>query len=430
MRFINQFSTVVHALLLFFFVMLVVIGCFYPGTLNLDSEWQLIQANQNIYHNGHPPLMSYIWHCLNLLFKTNSHLNMLVLIGSLFGTSLILIAYAEQSSIFKRWLFVIFSLSFLPMLLMIGFIIKDSLMAVSLLLTYAILLHSAKIKSLFLFFLSLIPLFIAFSTRHNSIFAIFPFAVWYGLLLMDILHITKYRMITCFITIIFLISSLFLANQVLVFKILQASNSHASQFLLAYDLVGVSVRTKENYLPSFYETNDKQITDTYLENMYRPYSNYYVFWGDESTKSTLNMISNDTQKNILIKQWMKAALSHPQAMLSHKIESYFSALGLKHKYYQLKANELNSPFNFHWEKIVPHQLMDGWIYLLGLMLFFIFQKQFPFHQKILLYSGFLYGLSWIACTPNAEQRYFFWVIMSFTILLMGYIVTKIKPNYK
>ena len=82
MRFINQFSTVVHALLLFFFVMLVVIGCFYPGTLNLDSEWQLIQANQNIYHNGHPPLMSYIWHCLNLLFKTNSHLNMLVLIGS------------------------------------------------------------------------------------------------------------------------------------------------------------------------------------------------------------------------------------------------------------------------------------------------------------------------------------------------------------
>lgn len=431
----QQLSIWLQNVILFLMSVSFIIICFYPGTLNNDSEWQLAQAKDNIYFDGHPPIMSYLWHILNKCFPSlqDSGSNLFLFNAICFCSALLLITTANQKLQKQRFLLMVLSLIFLPMLCIIGFIIKDALMAVMLLLFYALMLNAEQKKSKILWLLAIIPLFIAFSTRYNAVFAVIPFAMWYVYLL---LNFTKLKFKT---SIQFLIMALlsfllfivfFFTKNILETKIIHANKSFAAQFLLAYDLVGVSVRADENILPKFYTKNNAPITMDLLEKMYRPYSNYYVFWGDTTGETTLAMVADKLQENALIFQWFRALKQHPKAMIAHKIEIYFSALGLAHQYYQLKANELYSAIGIPWNKIVPTIAMDGWIYLLLLFFFILFPYQLQNHQKILLWSGFLYGLSWVLITPNAEQRYFFWVMMSATILAINQLINYILKIFK
>jgi hypothetical protein len=409
----------------------VIVLCFYPGTLNNDSEWQLTQAINNIYFDGHPPIMSYLWHILNMWFpRTADHgANLFLFNAIIFSFALILIGTAHQSMPKKRLLFISLSLIFLPMLCIIGFIIKDALMAVMLLFFYALMLHAEQRQSKILYVFAIFPLFIAFATRYNAIFAIIPFAIWYVSLFFHFFNIPlrKYLQISCIIFLSFsLCAGFVVVRQILETDIIHTNKSFAAQFLLAYDLVGVSVRADKNVLPEFYTKNNAPFTMDMLKNMYRPYSNYYVFWGDTTGETTLPMVANLEQEKMLMHYWLQSLKNYPKEMAAHKIETFFSALGLTHQYYQLKAHELLSFAGIPWNKIVPNIVMDGWMYLLILSILILFKKEWELHQKILAWSGFLYGTSWILVTPNAEQRYFFWIIMSCTILMLNLAINQLS----
>ena len=135
-----------HPLLMAGFGMLVVSLLFYPGTMNNDSLWQLDQALKNEYFDGHPPIMSYLWHFL-IFSKNSGGASMFLFCLLMYSTAITFIAYAEFESNRKRWVFIIFSFLFPPLLLILGFIIKDSLMTVSLLLAYSLMLYANLKKS-------------------------------------------------------------------------------------------------------------------------------------------------------------------------------------------------------------------------------------------------------------------------------------------
>lgn len=404
--------------------------CFYPGTLNNDSQWQLDQADQNDYYDGHPPIMSYLWHGLNISFPaTHGSANMFLLFVIVYCFSIILIAFNEKKTMLSRWLFMGTLLFFPPVLLILGAILKDSLMAVTLLLTYAILLYAERTRSKVLLLLSFIPLFIGFTTRHNSIFAVLPFCVWISLIVCDIGNIILrpiLKHLLCAMMVLLLLFGLFFTKDFLTTRMIHAKNSYALQFLLAYDLVGVSLRAKENVLPSFYNTPIKPINEAFLKKIYRPYSNYYVFWPGEKGDPTLDCIWSVDKEKELIYAWFKAVIKHPKEMFYHKTEAFFSMLGIVHQEGQLKANELFSPIGITWSKIIPSSLLNGWIYLLLLTIILFFSKKLTRSQKILFYSGYVYGLSWILSTPNSEQRYFSWVIMSSTVLSVCIVFNKVN----
>lgn len=423
------FRSLILAFIMVGFAISIACLCFFPGTINLDSQWQLQQAEQNAYNDAHPPIMSYIWHLLNSVFTlTKGSANLFLFVVVLYSIAITLIAFAEYTSKINRILFFLMTLLFPPVVLILGFVIKDSLMAVTLLLAYAIMLHAEQKQSTLLLFLSLIPLFIAFSARYNSMFAVMPLTIWFAVIFCRIFKIKlkwlAYGLLCVGISSILFIG-LFVTRDRLVHNVLQATPSNAAQFLLVYDLVGVSVRSKENCLPAFYNTPDRPITDEFLRHVYRPFTNYYVFWPEKEGDRTFSVTWNSEQEKELLKSWIIALKKHPIAMFNHKIESYFSALGLTYKYGQLRANELDSPIGIPWSKVIPSRTMDAWLYLLILTILFLSPIRLDNGKKVLFWSGYLYGLSWILCTSNNEQRYFFWVIMSCTVLVSGLLVDRI-----
>jgi hypothetical protein len=423
--------------------------CFYPGTMDLDSIWQLDQANKNEYFDGHPPIMSYLWHWLDLAFpiiKGSATLFLFCVV--MYSTALTLITFYKQKSTERRWLFFCAILFFPPAILILGFVIKDTLMDVNLLLAYAIMLHAEQKKSKRLLLISIIPLFIGFSTRYNSLFAVFPLCIWFGHMLycpsaiserrsqilailegrFHMLAIKKQVIIKRMLSVgigSLLVVLLFICKHFLESKVIHAEDSHSIQFLLAYDLVGVSVRSNENCLPSFYDSSNRLMTVNLLKKMYEPYTNYYTFWKKNPDDPTLNVIWNTDQEKELIHYWFKALKKHPKEMFFHKVDVYLSALGLMYKGAQLKSNELSSPIGISWAKLIPSRAMDGWVYLFILTLIWLAPIKLEHHEKALFWSGYLYGLSWVLSTPNTEQRYFSWVIMSSTIVVIHLCLSRL-----
>jgi hypothetical protein len=405
--------------------------CFYPGTMDLDSVWQLNQANSNEYFDAHPPIMSYLWHWLNVAFPfIKGSATIFLFCAILYSSALTLIAFAEQKSTERRWFFFGSMLFFPPALLIIGFIIKDTLMDVNLLLAYAIMLYADRRKSKWLLFISILPLFIGFSARYNSLFAVFPLSIWFGYIVCYWAPIQKGNFLKhslCISVGLFLLASLFIIKHFIDKDVIHAEDSHSVQFLLAYDLVGVSVRANENSLPPFYDRSDRPITLDFLKKIYAPYTNYYTFWKIHPDDPTLGVIWEANQEKELISYWFKALKNHPKEMFLHKTEIFLSALGVLYQHAQLKANELSSPIGIVWSKVIPSETINGWIYLVILTLIWFSPIKLQNHEKVLFWSGYLYGFSWILSTPNTEQRYFSWVIMSTTVLVANLGISQLYP---
>jgi hypothetical protein len=401
--------------------------------MDLDSVWQMNQANNNEYFDGHPPIMSYLWHWLIIAFPIlKGSATIFLFCAFLFSSALALIALAEQKNLKRRLSVFLLVLLFPPVLLILGFVIKDTFMDVNLLLAYAMMLYAERNKSKLLLLFSLIPLFIGFCARYNSLFAVFPLCVGFGYL--SCRHLSSISTMIkrgLYVGIgFFLLALLFVSQHFLEKNIIHADDSHSAQFLLAYDLVGVSVRSNENCLPSFYDRPDRPITIPLLKQLYAPYSNYYTFWQKNPSDPTLGVIWNKDQEKELMAYWFKALKNHPKEMFLHKVDIYLSALGVKYKSAQLKSNELSSPIGIPWAKIIPSQVLDGWVYLLLLTVIGIAPIPFNRFQASLFWSGYLYGLSWIISTPNSEQRYFSWMIITTTVLLAQFCVSRFRaPDF-
>ena len=100
---------------------------FYPGFMSTDSVSQLLQARDGELTSIQPPLMSIIWHYVDLLMRGQT--GMLILQNVLYWSGLALILTPFRA---RQWLY--FSLLFIigffpPYFLIQGVLWKDNLMS-------------------------------------------------------------------------------------------------------------------------------------------------------------------------------------------------------------------------------------------------------------------------------------------------------------
>ena len=80
-RIINYISNI-YVLGLFSFLILFSLS--FPGFISIDSEIQFSQSKTLIFHDGAPPVMSWVWSKLNFISE-GYHLMLLLHINSIWG---------------------------------------------------------------------------------------------------------------------------------------------------------------------------------------------------------------------------------------------------------------------------------------------------------------------------------------------------------
>ncbi len=112
---------------------------YYPGFLNPDSLDQYRQSLSGVYSDWHPPVMAALWHGFNAIHQGSA--SMLILqLGLLWGSCYLLYPLADR----RAWRLLVVGVMLAPFVQnFAGVIVKDSQVALSLLLALAIMLTAA-----------------------------------------------------------------------------------------------------------------------------------------------------------------------------------------------------------------------------------------------------------------------------------------------
>ena len=375
--------------------LVLVMWCFYPGYIDLDSLWQLREARSRLFEDAHPPLLAFLWGYFDRIVP--GPFLMLLFQNIYFWSGLaIFVSLLVKNSIFSSLIILGMGL-FPPIFLCLGTIWKDTPMAAALLTACSFLIIAKERKSRTAWVISLLNLYFAGSTRHDAIAAVFPMALWAGGVGYEICRPSSERGrpiqhfkwgVAVFLLIWIaggLTNQLLVPKKSLVARLLPAG----AQNFMAHDLVAISVKTNHVYLPAYMNRPDKPRTIEDLSRMYVPESAYPLFY-DFSTLSSSGLripFSQDPKElSELGRIWMKTVLSHLPVYLHHRIECFKVLMGwapgkrynlyvyttgeqLKLIGISVKPSRLNSWFMNRmgsWEKSL---LFKSWIYALLIMLF-------------------------------------------------------------
>lgn len=211
------YITIIFLTLLGFFVRVYPIGSFH---YHHDEIWHLfpaVRANfaevfyTNLTHDGHPPLMYWVWHLIIKYFGQD--IILLRLPSVIFGALTIPVAYVTGKQMFKdvkAGIFFAFFVSFCPLLVEQSQVIRGY--SVAMFFAFGALFYSLKYyetKNFVYFGLQFISLFFAFLSE----FAIIPVAVATAIITLKAIYLSKenrvLKLLIWAITNIFLLAYLF-----------------------------------------------------------------------------------------------------------------------------------------------------------------------------------------------------------------------------
>ena len=248
---------------------LITIWCFYPGYMSVDSFEQLKQARSGKFTDWHPPLMSYTWGLFDQVMPGPS--GMLIFHSLMFWIGLALVVYLSVANEYLAPLLILSIGFFPPIFAVLGTVWKDVGMAASLLLAFALLLYAERNSNKPALLAALLCLFYGLSVRHNSAPAVFPLALWSGLIAYRLWDCKKSRATLLMVGLgigIFLFLGLlsFGATRLLT----KGQSAYPIQAILLHDLVGVSIRDDSVYLPDYVMRDNPSITVKALKQIYTP----------------------------------------------------------------------------------------------------------------------------------------------------------------
>lgn len=397
---------------------------YYPGILNNDSTWQLQQARSGIYHDLHPPIMSVVWRILDRVisgpggpFLFHSFLcwyGLAVILFLLFDTVLL-------STVFT-WILG----SYLPIFAALGMVSKDVGFMGALLVTVGLGWHSEKNHSKYAICFGMLTLFYAQALRHNAFAATLPISIWFGRILLRY-HFPQLRPhpmkeISAGIV-------LFIVFTLLVFwtnRKLTVHTDYPSQQLFVFDLVGISVRAKHNYLPSFYNRDLPPFTVSELQDVYTPGSVNWILWWACDDRRCPGFVNSRDEYNILASTWLKTALKEPRAYLSHRWDVFAGILGIPERnlaVYWLGEEDgaitrskipLNKGVIVRWiNRLENSILFRPYLYffiILAAMGVACFTRKLPTVFWVLGFSAILYEGLYFWVGQSSEFRYSWWLL--------------------
>lgn len=433
----SKFSQIFKKFFLYFLVFSTAVAgtilLFYPGCITGDSMYQWQQSKSGHLDDFHPPMMSFIWIILNRLpLKTIPEFsNMFVFTTVIYWLAIALISrYFSNSR--KRFFACFIVLGFSPPAFgIVSQIIKDGFCAIMLYLTFALALASRhygyrKSISLLLSLLSLITLLVSIGLRFNAVFAAFPisFICVYGLIdsipnpkIQDFFKRSSRRIIASIFIFSLLVFSVLTFNKQVV-----ESHRYPEQIVTLYDVVGISVRSKHNYLPSFYETGQNETSIENLKTLYG-FSVSSIWWYEGGIK--LRFVENESERDELRKSWYHAIKSEFPSYLSHRINAFSNLMlhniDYNHPFQCMKGGgDTSSSIPILYESLKSTFIFQGWFYVTSIILFLIaiasYQELFSWELILLGASGLMYGCAYFFIAVDPHLRYLYWDIFVFSVM--------------
>lgn len=433
----SQIKKILPTLLFTFGLFVLTVYTFYPGFLNMDSEWQLKMADLFKFYDWHPPMMSVLWAGLNHIYYGTP--SILVFHNIIFWVALFLFSFKVfPNSHWKRLTLILLFSFFPPIYIQLGGIWKDTALAVCLFLACVLLLYLTEIisrkKKVVVIFITLLLLFYALSVRLNSIPAIVIICFWLGEILWGS-KLFRNILFAAGLSIVFV-----LINKIIVYDFLHTIHEYPFQQVQIHDLTAISVAKKQLILPDYLK-QDKSITlETVIKN-YSPSSVGYFIYVNQTdpfrAKPIICRNSNHVNAMALDKLWLTTIITNPISYIMHRmqcfIELMISCISWKGEicaipyhmifhatiFYKLYCKFLTSDF--------MSCLFHGWIYLIN-CLFCVFiairlRNQLEHYRQIfyISLSGALYALGYFFYTPANEFRYLYWTVIAATIAMILFI---------
>ena len=394
-----------------------------PGIIVWDSIRQYGQALNGRYDDWHPPTMNWLWH--ELLRFGNGPGPMLVVQLALYWGAIGMLALGALRRC--RWALAvaIVAIALLPIpLVLIGTILKDSLMAGCLLMVAGILalrpapstVERAAIATL---------LIAAASLRFNAVPAIVPLAL--AALPPRWIETRKRLIVAGFALAIALLAVMPIAN-----RLLEAKPSGVEYSLITYDLGGISYYSGQNAFPPMPPVADPRAINA---GCYNSISwDRYAWWGDAPCAIGFDTVraSFAANRQSPTRWWLSAMADHPLAYATHRFGHFNRNIRLWTSDLSLPTLSLKSDPN-DWNLKVELNPLSGsidrlatqtettplgwpawWIALGAAALLFWPAARTRAAGAPLLWSGLLYALSFLPLSVATEVRYHLW-----TILAMG-----------
>jgi len=294
-------SAFIYALSVVFLTTLVLL-CFNPGYMNVDTLDMWGQATHQIpYRDWHPVVISILWSQLRHLYAGPQTL--LVVEDVLFCAGVILLLRGVAG----RWGTVAILaavVAFPPVFAYLGTIGKDSLLGAALLLAVGLLYLYLENHRPWTLAMALGASFLAFSTRQNAVFGLLPIL---GLLFWEALRSHKYRVQWSAALLIITISG-FAAIDAMVDMEVHAGRGYEYQAIPLYDPAALSARTQRVlFPPEFLSPSgslagiDQHLSTRFVNSLIWPWD----------SANPLRLSDNPHSVHVLTHLWLTKVCAHP-----------------------------------------------------------------------------------------------------------------------
>lgn len=395
---------------------------YWPGILIWDSIRQYGEALSGSFDDWHPPILDWIWRQLTVIGPGPA--TMLVLQLLLYwGGYALLVAWAERQG--RRWLALALGLCALfPLALaLIGVIMKDSLMAATLVAATGLIAWSGIRPALWIRIPAILLLLFAAALRFNAVLACLPLLIaafpakW---------RATPARIAVC------VVAGLGLLLPVLptVNSVLRAKTTGVELSLVIFDLGGITEHSRTNVFPPVPGIGDPVAVNhgCYDPVKWDPYS----WWVDEPCAigfTNLVPALYRTGENPY-RLWLAAIAAHPIAYAEHRLKHFnansrFLVRGEIAKPVPDQSDP--NPWNFAVRPTAPITALDRlvfdlestplewpiwWMGVAAGLLLLAPRLQSRTLVTALSSSSLLYGLGYLVLSVASEMRYHLWTMIA------------------
>jgi len=296
-------SSLIKPMLLLGFLFILNTFAMWPGIMSADGMEQYRAAVTGEYSDHHPPMMSFVWHYLNMI-HTGPGLMLIFHLIMIYTASAIFMQIFRSSKF--KWWFAIFPI--VPgVLVYTPLIVKDVSFAFSYLLAGAIIayLMVGKLEKYKWSLLSVAMLLLLYGTavKYQARFVLMFFTFGIAFCMYNYQHTWKV-LVAGLIVYFLIIQAMFNFNNSLVKS---AQQSHSWQLVKIYDLAAMSIALNKPMFPEFM-THDK---DYSFENVKKYFNGWEVDPLSFTPNAPLKVGRNEDNRAALLACWQNAVKQHP-----------------------------------------------------------------------------------------------------------------------
>lgn len=288
---------------------------FWPGFIQQDSMGQYQQAVTMQFSDHHPPMMSLIWHYLDLIHHGEGLMFGLQMV-MLYGSMAILLLTLDHMLRTKQKQFLCIIPILIPIypqvLIYSCNIVKDTQYAFAFLLAASILaFYTIRYfrPSLLVIYGLLFLMIYGAAVKYQGKFCVIVLAFW----LAHVLYLRNKLRVKIIGGLLIYALLLFSITSINNFLVPQQSKNYSWEFVKLYDLAALSISTNTDLIPAFNKTNSFTFEKLQTRFTY-PVVDPYIYSNDNIlmiTKEPANM-------QVLYNTWLRNILQHPIYYFKHR----------------------------------------------------------------------------------------------------------------